>query len=126
MFRLRTLVLAAFLAAAGPADPKVQAVTREAGMRRDKFYGTFGGKVDPTRVLKLLSALNVRLWRCLGWLDQPQPDRNWADRENRERSAGNQSDIVRTRRHRKPTIHFGHWIKVKNRRHYAFDRVKKG
>jgi probable addiction module antidote protein len=41
----------------------VQAVARESGMRRDKLYGTFGGKVDPTlgRVLKLLDALNVRL-----------------------------------------------------------------
>jgi len=41
----------------------VQAVARESGMRRDKLYGSFGGKVDPTlgRVLKLLNALNVRL-----------------------------------------------------------------
>jgi probable addiction module antidote protein len=41
----------------------VQSLAREAGMRRDKLYGTFGGKVDPTlgRVLKLLRALNVRL-----------------------------------------------------------------
>ena len=41
----------------------VQAVARESGMRRDKLYRTFGGKVDPTlgRVLKLLDALNVRL-----------------------------------------------------------------
>src|SRR5215470_11772732 len=41
----------------------VQAIAREAGMRRDKLYGTFGGKVDPAlgRVLKLLSALNVQL-----------------------------------------------------------------
>jgi len=41
----------------------VQALARESGMRRDKLYRTFGGKVDPTlgRVLKLLSALNVGL-----------------------------------------------------------------
>jgi probable addiction module antidote protein len=41
----------------------VAAIAREAGMRRDKLYSTFGGDVDPTlsRVLKLLWALNVRL-----------------------------------------------------------------
>jgi probable addiction module antidote protein len=41
----------------------VMAVAREAGMRRDKLYRTFGGKVDPTlgRVLALLGALNVAL-----------------------------------------------------------------
>jgi probable addiction module antidote protein len=41
----------------------VQAVAREAGLRRDKLYNTFGGEVDPTlgRILKLFKALNVRL-----------------------------------------------------------------
>jgi probable addiction module antidote protein len=41
----------------------VMAVAREAGMRRDKLYRTFGGRVDPTlgRVLALLGALNVGL-----------------------------------------------------------------
>jgi probable addiction module antidote protein len=40
----------------------VQALAREAGMRRDRLYHTFNGKVDPTlgRVLHLLGALNVR------------------------------------------------------------------
>ncbi len=40
----------------------VQAVAREAGLRRDKLYSTFGGTVDPQlgRILKLFSALNVR------------------------------------------------------------------
>jgi DNA-binding phage protein len=37
----------------------VMAVAREAGMRRDKLYRTFGGRVDPTlgRVLALLDRL---------------------------------------------------------------------
>jgi probable addiction module antidote protein len=40
----------------------VQAIAREAGLRRENLYHTFGGKVDPqlSRVLKLFSALNVR------------------------------------------------------------------
>jgi probable addiction module antidote protein len=40
----------------------VQAIAREAGLRRDKLYRTFGGEVDPQlgRILKLFSALNVR------------------------------------------------------------------
>jgi probable addiction module antidote protein len=40
----------------------VQAIAREAGLRREKLYRTFGGEVDPQlgRVLKLFSALNVR------------------------------------------------------------------
>ena len=47
----------------------VAAVARESGMRRDKLYGTFGGTVDPTlsRVLALLSALNVRLVAVPRW-----------------------------------------------------------
>jgi probable addiction module antidote protein len=54
----------------------VQAVARESGMRRDKLYGTFGGKVDPTlgRVLKLLNALNVRLVAVPG-AARPTPPR---------------------------------------------------
>ena len=41
----------------------VKALAREAGMRRDKLYTTFGGEVDPQlgRVLKLFRALNLRL-----------------------------------------------------------------
>ena len=41
----------------------VQALAREAGLRRDKLYTTFGGKVDPQlgRLLKLLAAMNVRI-----------------------------------------------------------------
>jgi probable addiction module antidote protein len=41
----------------------VQALAREAGLRRDRLYHTFGGKIDPQlgRVLKLLEGLNVRL-----------------------------------------------------------------
>ncbi len=41
----------------------VQAIAREAGLRRDKVYRTFGGKVDPQlgRLLKLFAAMNVRI-----------------------------------------------------------------
>ncbi len=41
----------------------VQALAREAGMRREKLYTTFGGEVDPqlSRLIKLLRALNLRL-----------------------------------------------------------------
>jgi probable addiction module antidote protein len=41
----------------------VQALAREAGLRRDGLYHTFSGKIDPHlgRVLKLLESLNVRL-----------------------------------------------------------------
>jgi probable addiction module antidote protein len=41
----------------------VMAIARESGLRRDKLYTTFGGKVDPalSRFLKLLYALNLRL-----------------------------------------------------------------
>jgi probable addiction module antidote protein len=41
----------------------VQALAREADLRRDRLYHTFGGKIDPplSRVLKLLEGLNVRL-----------------------------------------------------------------
>src|SRR5215471_11872163 len=54
----------------------VQAVAREAGMRRDKLYGSFGGKRDPTlgRVLKLLGALNVR-FVAVPWAPRPIPPR---------------------------------------------------
>ena len=40
----------------------VQALARESGLRRDKLYGTFGGRVDPqlSRILKLFKALNVK------------------------------------------------------------------
>jgi probable addiction module antidote protein len=54
----------------------VMAVAREAGMRRDKLYGTFGGQVDPTlgRMLALLRALNVRLV-AVPWMPRPTPER---------------------------------------------------
>jgi probable addiction module antidote protein len=54
----------------------VMAVAREAGMRRDKLYRTFGGRVDPTlgRVLALLGALNVSLVAVPG-LRRPIPPR---------------------------------------------------
>ena len=40
----------------------VQALAKEANLRRDKLYTTFGGRVDPqlSRILKLFKALNVR------------------------------------------------------------------
>jgi probable addiction module antidote protein len=41
----------------------VQALAREAGLRRDKLYKTFGGDTEPYlyRVMALLNALGVRL-----------------------------------------------------------------
>ena len=41
----------------------VQALAREAGLRRDRLYKTFGGETDPTlyRVMDLFDALGVRL-----------------------------------------------------------------
>ena len=41
----------------------VQAVAREAGLRRDRLYVTFGGEVDPllSRVMALFAALGVRI-----------------------------------------------------------------
>jgi probable addiction module antidote protein len=55
----------------------VAAIAREAGMRRDKLYGTFSGDVDPTlsRVLKLLWALNIRLVAVPGGPVKPSPPR---------------------------------------------------
>jgi probable addiction module antidote protein len=40
----------------------VQALAKEAELRRDKLYTTFGGRVDPqlSRILKMFKALNVR------------------------------------------------------------------
>jgi probable addiction module antidote protein len=42
----------------------VSAIARKSGLRRDKLYGSLGGEVDPgfSRVIKLLSALEVRLY----------------------------------------------------------------
>ncbi|WP_426608748.1 DNA-binding protein [Bradyrhizobium sp. McL0616] len=42
----------------------VQMVARDAGLRRDTLYRTFGGRIDPqlSRTLKLFEALNVRAW----------------------------------------------------------------
>jgi probable addiction module antidote protein len=53
----------------------VAAIAREAGMRRDKLYGTFGGDVDPvlSRVLKLLRALNIQLVAVPGPLKAAPP-----------------------------------------------------
>jgi probable addiction module antidote protein len=65
----------------------VQAIAREAGMRRDKLYRTFGGKVDPNlgRVLKLLSALNIRLV-AVPWIERPMPLRPKLGRPKRRKS----------------------------------------
>jgi probable addiction module antidote protein len=54
----------------------VQALAREAGLRRDKLYNTFGGKVDPQlgRLLKLFAAMNVRIQVV------PMPERLVPDR----------------------------------------------
>jgi probable addiction module antidote protein len=41
----------------------VQAIAREAGLRRDRLYKTFGGEIDPQlgRVMALFEGLGVRL-----------------------------------------------------------------
>ena len=41
----------------------VMALARDAGLRRDRLYKTFGGDIDPdfSRVLKLLEGLGVQL-----------------------------------------------------------------
>ena len=41
----------------------VQAIAREAGLRRDRLYKTFGGEIDPQlgRVMALFAGLGVRL-----------------------------------------------------------------
>ena len=41
----------------------VQALAREAGLRRDRLYKTFGGEVDPllSRVMALFNALGIAL-----------------------------------------------------------------
>ena len=54
----------------------VQAIAREAGLRRDKLYRTFGGKVDPQlgRLLKLFAALNVR-FEVVPMPERPVPAR---------------------------------------------------
>ena len=40
----------------------VQALAKEAGLRRDNLYTTFGGKVDPrlSRILKIFKVLNIK------------------------------------------------------------------
>ncbi|EIG55851.1 hypothetical protein [Bradyrhizobium sp. WSM1253] len=40
----------------------VQILARDAGLRRDALYRTFGGRIDPqlSRILRLFSAINVR------------------------------------------------------------------
>jgi probable addiction module antidote protein len=54
----------------------VQAIAREAGLRRDKLYKTFGGRVDPQlgRLLKLFAALNVR-FEVVPMPERPGPAR---------------------------------------------------
>ena len=54
----------------------VQALAREAGLRRDKLYKTFGGKVDPQlgRLLKLFAAMNVRI-EVVAMPERPVPAR---------------------------------------------------
>ena len=64
----------------------VQAIAREAGLRRDKLYRTFGGKVDPQlgRLLKLFAALNVRfeVYPCRNVLCLP--GQGWAGPRRRK------------------------------------------
>ena len=73
----------------------VAAVARESGMRRDKLYGTFGGTVDPTlsRVMALLSALNVRLVAVPRWpRNVPQRPKLGRPRKAKSPEHDNQDD----------------------------------
>jgi probable addiction module antidote protein len=67
----------------------VQAIAREAGLRRDKLYKTFGGKVDPQlgRLLKLFAALNVR-FEVVPMPERPGPARPKLGRPQRRRYSG--------------------------------------
>jgi DNA-binding phage protein len=54
----------------------VQAMARDAGLRRDRLYKTFGGRIDPQlgRLMKLPAALNVQL-AVLPLPSTPRPPR---------------------------------------------------
>jgi probable addiction module antidote protein len=67
----------------------VQAIAREAGLRRDKLYKTFGGKVDPQlgRLLKLFAALNVR-FEVVPMPERPGPARPKLGRPPKRRDSG--------------------------------------
>ncbi|MGY4293320.1 putative addiction module antidote protein [Bradyrhizobium sp. i1.4.4] len=55
----------------------VQILARDAGLRRDTLYRTFGGRIDPqlSRVLRLLEALNVKA-RGYACVRDRQPERD--------------------------------------------------
>ncbi len=70
----------------------VQALAREAGLRRDKLYKTFGGKVDPQlgRLLKLLAAMNVRI-EVVPMPARPVPARPKLGRPPKKQNSGSNS-----------------------------------
>jgi probable addiction module antidote protein len=70
----------------------VQALAHEAGLRRDKLYRTFGGKVDPQlgRLLKLFAAMNVRI-EVVSMPERPLPARPKLGRPPKKQNGGSDS-----------------------------------
>ena len=70
----------------------VQALALEAGLRRDKLYKTFGGKVDPQlgRLLKLFAAMNVRI-EVVPMPERPLPARPKLGRPPKKQNSGSDS-----------------------------------
>jgi probable addiction module antidote protein len=67
----------------------VQALAREAGLRRDKLYKTFGGRVDPQlgRLLKLFAAMNLRI-AVVPMPERPLPARPKLGRPPKTKKSG--------------------------------------
>lgn len=61
IFRENDIVIAREALRVVMRSQNVQILARDAGMRRDALYRTFGGRIDPqlTRVLKLFDAMDV-------------------------------------------------------------------
>jgi probable addiction module antidote protein len=74
----------------------VAAIARQAGMKRDRLYRSFGGEVDPTlsRVLKLLWALNIRLVAVPGPI-KPTPRRPQLGRPKKQTSSAHPQNSQR-------------------------------
>ena len=70
----------------------VQALAREAGLRRDKLYKTFGGRVDPQlgRLLKLFAAMNLRI-AVVPMPERPLPARPKLGRPPKKQNGGSDS-----------------------------------
>ena len=70
----------------------VQALAREAGLRREKLYKSFGGKVDPQlgRLLKLFAAMNLRI-AVVPMPERPLPARPKLGRPPKKQNGGSDS-----------------------------------